>query len=256
MTDTPDDETLRQRFNADGFVCIEGWLEDADLDALCAEADALLAEHSTHGTLRLGCVYETVPLHTSCSSLAQFTRARRPAPGVSALLFSQKVRETADLLLAPPHGAELCLFNEQYIVKPAHCGHSGAFGWHRDSQWLRGRQPPRYLSLWCALDDVSEENGTLYVLPGSHVAVDGELPLPPSTDVDASCIMTVPAGTLVALCSTVLHCSGRNLADAPRRAWMPQISVSHILDDAGNLARHAVPLPIQCSVPCQRRVLK
>ena len=242
-------ETLRQRFQADGFVCIEGWLDSTELEVLRAEADSLLAEHTTQDTLRLGCVHETVPLHTCCSSVAQFTRVRRSSTEVVALLFSDKVRRTAALLLSPPDSTEvddLRLFNEQYILKPAHAGHSGAFGWHRDSQGLGG-QPPRYLSLWCALDDVSEENGTLYVLPGSHAAVDGQLLLPPCADAhSSSCIMTVPAGTLVALSSTVLHCSGRNLSDAPRRAWMPQVSVGAIVvDHAGRLARHAVPLPIQ-----------
>jgi ectoine hydroxylase-related dioxygenase (phytanoyl-CoA dioxygenase family) len=248
MTDTLLAEALRQRFQADGFVCIEGWLDSSELDALCAEADALLAEHTTEETLRLGCVHETVPLHTCCSSVAQFTRATC-SPGSCSLLFtSEKVSRTAALLLSPsPHTAkvdDLRLFNEQFILKPAHAG-SAAFGWHRDSDWLDG-QPPRYVSLWCALDDVSEENGTLYVLPGSHVAVNGELPPPPRTDAQASsCIMTVPAGTLVALSSTVLHCSGRNLSDAPRRAWMPQVSVGALVDPAGWLARHAVPLPSQ-----------
>lgn len=34
-----------------------------------------------------------------------------------------------------------------------------------------------YMSVWCALDDMSEENGTLYIAPGS-----ANSPRPPSTE--------------------------------------------------------------------------
>jgi hypothetical protein len=64
------------------------------------------------------------------------------------------------------------LFNDQYIVKPPHrhgrALDSSCFQWHYDSQWCDGdckANYRQYLSAWVALDDVSEENGTLRMLP-------------------------------------------------------------------------------------------
>lgn len=45
----------------------------------------------------------------------------------------------------------------QYIVKPPRCPQSG-FAWHRDSDWCSPDvvcEHPGYLSLWCALDDMT-----------------------------------------------------------------------------------------------------
>ena len=87
----------------------------------------------------------------------------------------------------PDTDPEMCLFNDQYIVKPpSSC--AARFAWHRDSQWCdeaaeRGAStlgkrksvadddavvsPKRvpYVSLWTALDDVDALNGCVRVLP-------------------------------------------------------------------------------------------
>jgi Phytanoyl-CoA dioxygenase (PhyH) len=82
------------------------------------------------------------------------------------------------------------------------------------------------------------------VLPGTHVGATQAAHLPPPTgDVPPSArVITAPAGTLVALHDTVLHCSGRNLSDEPRRAWMPQVAAGAVCHLHGGLAMHAVPL--------------
>lgn len=63
------------------------------------------------------------------------------------------------------------LFNEQYIVKPPKTPNSW-FAWHQDMQEqmtmmeFSSAQPlPKYVSVWIPLDDISEKNGPLWVLP-------------------------------------------------------------------------------------------
>ena len=63
-------------------------------------------------------------------------------------------------------------FNDQYIVKPPARNEeslrSSSFQWHYDSQWCDAETTSMYtayLSCWVPLDDVSEENGTLRILP-------------------------------------------------------------------------------------------
>ena len=53
------------------------------------------------------------------------------------------------------------LFNESYIIKEPHS--NVAFRWHTDAnEQLCSQTTPEYYSCWVALDDVNEENGTLY----------------------------------------------------------------------------------------------
>lgn len=64
------------------------------------------------------------------------------------------------------------LFNEQFILKPPRSAYSSAFAWHRDSDWCRDGckyDYSPYVSLWVALDDMTQDNGALAVLPGSHM---------------------------------------------------------------------------------------
>ena len=72
-------------------------------------------------------------------------------------------------------GAEVCratlgdtayLFWEQYVVKGAEAGMK--FSWHQDSGYVGYPDHKPYLTCWCALDDMSEENGTVYVMPFSQ----------------------------------------------------------------------------------------
>ena len=46
------------------------------------------------------------------------------------------------------------------------------FSWHQDSGYVKWYDPTTqhkpYVTCWCTLDDVSEENGTVYILPHSR----------------------------------------------------------------------------------------
>ena len=42
-----------------------------------------------------------------------------------------------------------------------------AFAWHQDSGYVHEDHEP-YLTCWIALDDVTEENGSVYLLPYSR----------------------------------------------------------------------------------------
>ena len=61
------------------------------------------------------------------------------------------------------------LLNEQFIVKMPHLPHAATeFAYHQDQQYLElppGAPLVPYLSFWTALTDMSEENGTVIVLP-------------------------------------------------------------------------------------------
>ena len=64
-----------------------------------------------------------------------------------------------------------CLFNEHFVLKPAR--RAGPFAWHTDGAHQLeallalgdAAAAPEYVSVWCALDDITEANGPLVLLP-------------------------------------------------------------------------------------------
>jgi hypothetical protein len=134
------------------------------------------------------------------------------------------------------------ILNEQFIVKPgtvANKLHGGrkrkrkrkrkrgggeeeehgsghehtAFQWHRDADYLRHAGcplPVPFVSVWCALDDIHEKNGTLVFAP--------------LNDVSERVLVRGEAGTVVLISSEVLHRSSGNEDTHDRRVWMPQYS--------------------------------
>ena len=152
-------------------------------------------------------------------------------------------------------GEDARLFNDQYVVKPPARSdvalRASCFEWHHDSQWCdddgKAVYAP-YMSAWVALDDVCEENGTLRFLPyppsedgRSHherakaYPARSALPSPLSDDIDAvqGKLLTVRAGSVVFFSDAVLHCSGPNMSETIRRAWMPQLSSGPIMREDG-----------------------
>ncbi|KAK7106231.1 phytanoyl-CoA dioxygenase domain-containing protein 1 homolog [Littorina saxatilis] len=63
-------------------------------------------------------------------------------------------------------GKAVRFWHDQLFAKPAH--HGGNVAWHQDySYWIRSR-PMCHMTVHIALEDQTEENGTLKYIPGSH----------------------------------------------------------------------------------------
>jgi ectoine hydroxylase-related dioxygenase (phytanoyl-CoA dioxygenase family) len=63
-------------------------------------------------------------------------------------------------------GDTIHLFNEQFVVKAADRGLP--FSWHQDSGFIPYRHRP-HLTCWIPLDDASDANGTVHMLPYARV---------------------------------------------------------------------------------------
>lgn len=144
-------------------------------------------------------------------------------------------------------GENAWLFCEQYVVKAAEKGM--AFSWHQDSGYVRRPHRP-YVSCWCPLDDVNEENGTVYLLPYSragtrdrieHVKQEGTNDLVGYHGDDPGEPVNVPAGSIAVFSSTCFHRSGINTSPNPRRVYLAQYSPDAILNDEGKTIILAEP---------------
>ena len=115
---------------------------------------------------------------------------------------------------------EAYLFHEQWVVKGAEQGMK--FAWHQDSGYVKWYNPTTehkpYVTCWCTLDDVSEENGTVYLLPHSRggtksrSSTTSRKTAPTISSATRATIrampLIVPAGSIVAFDSFVFHRSG------------------------------------------------
>jgi ectoine hydroxylase-related dioxygenase (phytanoyl-CoA dioxygenase family) len=142
------------------------------------------------------------------------------------------------------------LFWEQYVVKGAEAGMK--FSWHQDSGYVGYPDHKPYLTCWCALDDMSEENGTVYVMPFSHIGVRSwvkHIRDEESNDLvgyfgaEKGVPAIVPAGSIVVFTSINFHSSGTNTTDKMRRAYLAQYSAEPLLShDGSRLWGSAEPL--------------
>lgn len=164
-------------------------------------------------------------------------------------VFSELMAELARATVGP----DAYLFHEQWVVKGAEQGMK--FSWHQDSGYVKWYDPTTvhkpYVTCWCTLDDVSEENGTVYLLPHSrggtkqriinHIKEDGTNDLVGYKGDDPGDALIVPSGSIVAFDSLVLHRSGPNRTDRMRRIYLPQYSPTPILRPDGKPWAMATP---------------
>ena len=124
-------------------------------------------------------------------------------------------------------GPEAFVFYEQYVVKASEGGLH--FGWHQDSGYVGDIPHLPYLTCWCALDDMSEANGTISVLPFSRAG--GRTQRPHTRDPETSDLIgyhgddpgipvICPAGSIALFSSLTLHRSGANRTDRWRRSYL------------------------------------
>ncbi len=151
-------------------------------------------------------------------------------------------------------GPDAYLFNEQWVVKGAEQGMK--FAWHQDSGYVKAEDPdtdhPPYLTCWCTLDEVSEDNGTVYVLDHERggtlnnvITHDRD---PDTNDLigytgdDPGFAVEAPPGSVIAFTSYNLHRSGANGTDEMRRVYLPQyVSAPLINTQTGEQLNLAVP---------------
>jgi ectoine hydroxylase-related dioxygenase (phytanoyl-CoA dioxygenase family) len=153
-------------------------------------------------------------------------------------------------------GDDAYFFLDQYVVKGSEEGLP--FAWHQDSGYVVGNGGPPdhlpYLTCWCTLDDATARNGTVRVLPFSAVTAsrDGILPHrrePVTNDLvawesdEGAVTVEVPAGSIVAFSSRLLHTTGANRTDQLRRVYLAQYTAEPMLDPGSrHLRRNAIPL--------------
>ena len=223
-----------EQFQREGYFILEAAIPEDIVDALRSECmrfvDARDREMEAKGLASDGITHY---------KKRYFIGGRdADSPIMTQFLFSDLMAEICRATL----GETAYLFHEQYVVKAADT--DSKFAWHQDSGYV-GHYHRAYLSCWCALDDMSVENGTVYILPYSR---DGRTSTDDIIDHtveersndkvgykgdDPGIPAIVPAGSIVVFSSRTFHRSGPNTTDQYRRSYLAQYSAEPIMNRDG-----------------------
>lgn len=230
-----------RRFREDGFFILENIIPPHNLQSLHADCLRLVGQRDAEMD-RLG----VDRLELDHRGRRYFLPAYDHSQAAREFAFSPTMTAIARATL----GKDACLFGDQYVVKAAERGMT--FSWHQDSGFVGYPHRP-YLTCWAALDDVTEANGTVYLLPYSRAGTREVVPhvrdeqtgdLVGYSGGDPGDPVIVPAGSIACFSSTVLHRSGPNTTANLRCVYLAQYSAGPIMSADGRSLRHrAEPLP-------------
>jgi ectoine hydroxylase-related dioxygenase (phytanoyl-CoA dioxygenase family) len=223
-----------RRFREEGFFVLEDAVPPGDLETLRGECQRFIDERDREMD-RLG----VDKLDLDHRGSRYFVHAYGKSPVIERFLSSDLMVQIAQAAL----GDTVYLFNEQYVVKAAEQGMK--FSWHQDSGFIGYPHRP-YLTCWIALDDVTEANGTVYLLPYSragtrdvvkHARDEDSNDLVGYFGDDPGDPVIVPAGSIACFSTTLFHRSGPNTTDRMRRVYVAQYSAEPILSEDGSQPR-------------------
>ncbi len=224
-------EAMVEQYRTEGYFVLEGVVDEVDLELLRSGAqfsmDRVDAQMDEAGVDRLGINARGKRYFSSMTYLER--------PELRKFIYGPQMAEICRAVL----GDEAYLFWEQYVIKAG--DPDTTFAWHQDSGYVHEDHEP-YLTCWIALDDVNEENGSVYLLPYSRSGIRSYIKHVRVETGDAVCYfgsdpgmsVTVPAGSIVCFSSTVIHRSGANLTDRLRRVYLLQYSRDVIQNKAGD----------------------
>ncbi len=233
-------DAQQKQYREEGYMFLPKAVPDADLEMLRKECTALVREQEEEMD-RQGS--NTLNLSRRNSRYFVFL-AYKTHPDLGAFIFSDLMAEICRATIGP----DAMLFWEQFVVKGT--DKKGAeFGWHQDSGYVDHPHRP-YVNAWIPLDDVSEENGTVYMLPYSKAGVREKVqhkPVEGSNDrvgyfgKEPGVPFIAPAGSICVFSSVTFHRSGANATSKKRRAYAIQFSPDVIYEPDGSLKGLAEP---------------
>ena len=215
-------DELKRQYQEQGFFVLENVIPEEDLRMIRTTCDRLVAEQDAEMD-RQG----TDELNLSRRNSRYFVfLAFKEHPELAGFVFGDLFAEICRATI----GDDALLFWEQFVVKGTDTK-KAAFSWHQDAGYVDGLPVPPYVNAWIALDDVSEANGTVYLLPydqaGTRERVEHRVDEKTGDRVgyfgpEPGIPVVAPAGSIAVFSSTCFHRSGPNTTDRMRRAYALQ----------------------------------
>lgn len=211
-------------FWENGYLPYDRVLDDAETETLRREYDGEFEkarEAKNFRNLSVGDAADDETKAESSTQMLQIMQMCERNIHFRKLCHHAKILDAVQDLIGP----NLMLFHDQALFKPAHTG--GAVFWHQDNAYWKCR-PATLVSCWLTLDDVDKENGTMQVIPGSHLkpiwhgqseSTDALLDIENQVDASQAKVIELPAGGCMFHHCQTLHYTQPNTTDRQRRAF-------------------------------------
>ena len=256
-----------ETFNTDGYLSVDSVLSREELDELRRVTDEFVEQ--SRNVTENDATFDLEPGHTAESP--QLRRIIRPVskhPVYEKFVHHEDILNIVESLLGP----NLRYHNNKMNMKNS--GHGSAVEWHQDWAFYPHTNDD-LLEVGIALDDMTEENGALMVIPGSHKDKvwdhhqDGLFVgavTDPTFQPDDAVSVTVKAGGITLHHVRMVHGSKPNESDKPRRmffigfyatdAW-PLIPTGYSIEEMDKCIVRGEPtleprmknLPVRLSLP-------
>jgi len=211
----------REAFLADGFLRLDGMIEEAELARLREIYDRLFGEEAGDvKRKKLGGTDEE-----GRDALPQVLAPHKTVPELTELDYWRRCEEAAKFIFGP----EAALRGSHMILKPA--GYGAATPWHQDQAYHDPGYRYRNVNFWLPLDGATVESGCMQYVRGTHLG-----PVVPHGHLDPADKQTAmvaqdqdywsangtavpcPKGSATLHHSYCMHYAGPNRTDQPRRA--------------------------------------
>lgn len=203
---------MNERYGTDGYIVCEQLLPAEHIAGLRSRMDEI-ARGDT------GFPEQDIELEPESRAIRKINRCAENDPVFRAHAEHPAILDIVESLIGP----DIKLYTSQCFMKPPG---GVAKPWHQDSAYFC-IEPMNLVTCWTALDDVTVENGGLWVVPGSHKnglvqhdewrvggREDKQIERPDDAAQEA---IVMPAGGCSFHHSLLLHRSGANRTDQPRR---------------------------------------
>lgn len=226
----------KKQYQEEGYFILKNVIPTDHLEMVRATADQLVAEQEAEmdreGTDEIG-------LSRRGSRYFVFL-AFQKHPELANFIFSDVLEEICRATL----GDNALLFWEQFVIKGTSDPEKSKFSWHQDAGYVDGLPVPHYVNAWIPLDDVSEANGTIRILPyskaGTRERIEHRVDEETGDRVgyfgdEEGELVDVPAGSIAVFSSTAFHRSGPNTTDGMRRAYALQFAEEPVHEADGSI---------------------
>lgn len=181
--------------------------------------------------------------HRSGSEVVFTQKIAERDPAIRAFAERDEFVEISTAFLGPDTDL---YFNQMVYKKP---NGTKSFSWHQDDAY-GPVEPSPYLTVWIAINDATQENGCISVLPGSHKRglvehfdSDFGLACHRLDDPDQGVLVPLAAGGVACLWSQTMHKSGPNRSAGVRKAIVLQFSPEGLRHKAtGMKIRPRIPI--------------
>ncbi len=216
------------QFNRDGFVILRNVISPEMIQKIQDECERFIKEKDDEMDAK-GVEVDEINHKGKRYFIAMKSQKSEP---MQELLYGPELEAITRNIL----GENVYLFLEQFVVKAADKGMK--FSWHQDSGYVKQKHDP-YLSCWMPLDDVDEENGTVYLLPYSeagtdkrieHVLEEGTNDMIGYHGDNPGVPAILKKGDIALFSSVCFHRSGSNNTNKSRRVLLMQYSKAPIMD--------------------------